>query len=96
MPTVTLRVTLDDIANGSPNEANSCPIALAMERIFFDAVEIYVDGNIKVINPDHSRYQLSDQKQISIISGFIVDFDGGVEEVNPFELELDFYIVEEE
>jgi hypothetical protein len=79
-----IQVTGEDIANGKPDDCESCPIALAMKRAIPDLDWIEVDGDAQWGTTDGgfgTRFP-------EVAKNFIRAFDSG-DPVKPFEFECE-------
>jgi len=66
--TLRIEITEDDINKGEAKQPSSCPIALAVERMFPDAYAISVTDEIRI---DGYRYRSAK------VSDFVESFDNG-------------------
>ena len=83
----TINVTSEDIINGTPSDAECCPIALAVKRAFGDKlldIEIDVNGFRLVTAEGNFVGRPPDNA-----CGFIHSFDDGVS-CEPFEFDIEF------
>jgi hypothetical protein len=93
---LTIHVTAEDIANGRPGAAMTCPVALAVKRTFSNALSVCVVNNgpnvrlypgyirvRKSVEVSGDRYALSQE-----VSDFIRRVDNGLP-VQPFSFVLD-------
>lgn len=76
-----ITITQEDIDNGIPNEADSCPVARAIRRATGQPVRV---GDCTIVINREFIYQPPTVRQ------FVYDFDDGAYTVNPFSFELDY------
>lgn len=81
-----IKVTQEDIENGTPTESDQCPIALAIRRDLKFKCQVD-ESYIVVFNNKLSIYDAMEFKTPEVCKNFIKMFDAGVE-VSPFEFEL--------
>ena len=78
---ITVQVTAEDIAEGTPSSFSACPIALAVSRLFENRTVRVTGGSIRVY-ADTGRDVLATYDVPWTAHRFINSFDNG-EEVQP-------------
>lgn len=85
----TIEVTQDDINNGIPNSEHSCPVAIALKRVFPDRrVSVNEDSLMLYEEINEVCVRRIIKGTPSEVQAFILDFDDDVA-VEPFSFEVD-------
>ena len=88
---LTIEITAEDIKNGKPGSCASCPIALAVKRLITNSYKVRVNTYFIEILKKHGtvikKYLLPIKTR-----NFIMDFDKGGYDLEPFTFETHSYI----
>jgi len=80
-----IQITQDDIKQGTVDNCDRCPIALAINRVLFVGHHAKVMGSISIYTYVHRRFTC---KTPDVAKQFINNFDLG-NSVEPFEFDLE-------